>query len=359
MYGGAAIYWRSFSLLVMYSRRMLFLFLNKIFSYFFLLVSAHLFFFFYQSVLSNILSTSFEFFTLLGFHRRIQQTYKKETDHIRVHQSTRKHTSLIIHPMSRSNSPEAASPPPVPAAEESGAQSIARMDGNTNEALATSSKAPSTASTSGAGAAAAAAAAPDPSSSAVAAPDPSSSAAAAGPPGVGPGGVGFQLRSTNTSSVDDAALCNLIVNYLPPMMDELGAYQLFVQFGPIYSVKIIYDKDSGESRGYGFIRYACFFSATYAIVNLNRYEICGKKLKVAYANLTGARAALQTIKEANGHNGNGGFTERQMTIFHEIYCQQVAAAQYSGQHPHIINGSSGAGGGGGGGGGAPVSGDEH
>lgn len=117
------------------------------------------------------------------------------------------------------------------------------------------------------------------------------------------------------SSIDDTALCNLIVNYLPPMMDERAAAQLFSNFGPIVSVKIIYDKDSGESRGYGFIRFEFFFSATYAIVALNRYEIAGKTLKVAYANAAGARKALSELQA----HGVTDFTDLQKQVFLEYY----------------------------------------
>lgn len=125
----------------------------------------------------------------------------------------------------------------------------------------------------------------------------------------------------NSLMIDDSALCNLIVNYLPPLMNEVTAFQLFSQFGPINSVKIIYDKESGESRGYGFIRYECFFSATYAISCLNRYEIAGKKLKVAYANLPAARKALNYRKECD--SSAVGFSEHQKLVFHTLHYQQL------------------------------------
>nr|CCC94669.1 putative RNA-binding protein [Trypanosoma congolense IL3000] len=89
-------------------------------------------------------------------------------------------------------------------------------------------------------------------------------------------------------ATDAEPLRNLIVNYLPPMMDETQLFQLFAQFGPIESVKIIYDKVTRESRGYGFVKYTFFFSATYAVHWLNGYHIAGKRLKVAFANAEAA-----------------------------------------------------------------------
>lgn len=122
------------------------------------------------------------------------------------------------------------------------------------------------------------------------------------------------------SILDAPALCNLIVNYLPPLMDELSLFQLFSQFGPLMSIKIIYDRETGESKGYGFIRYECFFSATFALANLNRYEIGGKSLKLAYADRPAAEKSLEAIK--NLPPSQQGFTERQKRVFNELYYQQ-------------------------------------
>ncbi|KAG5502780.1 hypothetical protein JKF63_04548 [Porcisia hertigi] len=97
-------------------------------------------------------------------------------------------------------------------------------------------------------------------------------------------------------TVDPDALRNLIVNYLPPLMNEAQVYELFGQFGKIESVKIIYDKITAESRGYGFVKFYFFFSATYAISCLNRFEIGGKKLKVAYANALAAKEAYDALR---------------------------------------------------------------
>ncbi|CAJ1026309.1 RNA recognition motif. (a.k.a. RRM, RBD, or RNP domain), putative [Leishmania lindenbergi] len=97
---------------------------------------------------------------------------------------------------------------------------------------------------------------------------------------------------------DPDALRNLIVNYLPPLMNEEQVCELFGQFGRIESVKIIYDKITGESRGYGFVKYRFYFSATYAVSCLNRFEIGGKKLKVAYANVQAAKEAYDLLRRS-------------------------------------------------------------
>lgn len=135
-------------------------------------------------------------------------------------------------------------------------------------------------------------------------------------------------RSDEVTKILEApALCNLIVNYLPPLMDELALYRLFSQFGPLIRTKIIYDNETGESKGFGFVHFECFFSATFAHSQLNRYEIAGKILKVAYADRTAADKALKAIQALPP--SQQGFTERQKRVFAALRRQQQIAAQWA------------------------------
>jgi RNA recognition motif-containing protein len=79
-------------------------------------------------------------------------------------------------------------------------------------------------------------------------------------------------------------LRNLMVNYIPTTIDELQLRQLFEQYGPIETVKIVCDRETRQSRGYGFVKYRQAASAAMAIQELNGYPILNKRLKVALAN---------------------------------------------------------------------------
>lgn len=125
---------------------------------------------------------------------------------------------------------------------------------------------------------------------------------------------------------DPDALRNLIVNYLPPLMNEAQVYELFGQFGRIESVKIIYDKITGESRGYGFVKYQFFFSATYAVSCLNRFEIGGKKLKVAYANAPAAKEAYDMLR----HSAVALNVQQQQAMQSMYYHQMILAQEQQG-----------------------------
>ncbi|CCW63437.1 unnamed protein product [Phytomonas sp. EM1] len=130
------------------------------------------------------------------------------------------------------------------------------------------------------------------------------------------------IVDANSVNSDPEALCNLIVNYLPPLMDEAQLFQLFSQFGPIESIKVIYDRDTHESRGYGFVRFRFFFSATYAIHCLNRFQIGGKRLKVAYANVSAAQESYAALKETLTQ-----FTVEQRIALQTMYYNQTVMAQ--------------------------------
>jgi len=87
-------------------------------------------------------------------------------------------------------------------------------------------------------------------------------------------------------------LRNLMVNYIPTTIDEPQLRQIFEMYGPTESVKIVNDRETRTSKGYGFVKYRYAFSAAHAIQYLNGYPLLNKRLKVAYANQAEAQRAL-------------------------------------------------------------------
>ncbi|KAF4661195.1 hypothetical protein FOZ61_003462 [Perkinsus olseni] len=69
---------------------------------------------------------------------------------------------------------------------------------------------------------------------------------------------------------------NLIVNYLPTKMEEDALFAMFEPFGPIQSVKIVRERHTGSSMGFGFVNYRDNESARRAMGAVNGREIeCG------------------------------------------------------------------------------------
>lgn len=77
--------------------------------------------------------------------------------------------------------------------------------------------------------------------------------------------------------------CNLIVNYLPQSLKEHDFNNLFAKVGPLKSCKLMFDRQTGYSFGYGFVEYTSEEDALKAIDTFNGYQIEHKRLKVALA----------------------------------------------------------------------------
>ena len=74
---------------------------------------------------------------------------------------------------------------------------------------------------------------------------------------------------------------NLIINYLPQNMSDMELYSLFAECGSIQSAKIMRDKSSGYSFGYGFVQYEDPRAASAAIETLNGMQVApNKRIKV-------------------------------------------------------------------------------
>ncbi|HPZ06681.1 MAG TPA: RNA-binding protein [Candidatus Eremiobacteraeota bacterium] len=65
--------------------------------------------------------------------------------------------------------------------------------------------------------------------------------------------------------------------------DEDGLQELFTKYGTVEKVNIITDRDSGRSKGFGFVEMAEEEQAKEAIDKLNGYEFGGRQLKVSEA----------------------------------------------------------------------------
>jgi len=73
---------------------------------------------------------------------------------------------------------------------------------------------------------------------------------------------------------------NIYVGNLALNVNEGDLQQTFGAFGEVASAKIIKDKDSGESRGFGFVGMPAGAEAQSAIKGLDGKELKGLMLKV-------------------------------------------------------------------------------
>lgn len=72
----------------------------------------------------------------------------------------------------------------------------------------------------------------------------------------------------------------LFIGNIPWKLSENELRDLFEQHGDVASCKIIMDRDTGRSKGFGFVEYSEAADADSATDSLNGYEVEGKKLVV-------------------------------------------------------------------------------
>jgi RNA recognition motif-containing protein len=107
---------------------------------------------------------------------------------------------------------------------------------------------------------------------------------------------------------------NLFVAKLSPSITGEELQELFSQYGEVASAKVIFDKETGNSKGYGFVEMPNTDEAKSAIDALNESEIDGKQIVVKEANdrVEKPRRDFQRsggFKPRSG-GGGGGFQRR-------------------------------------------------
>ncbi|XP_059155254.1 ELAV-like protein 2 [Physella acuta] len=94
--------------------------------------------------------------------------------------------------------------------------------------------------------------------------------------------------------IDDSSSTNLIINYLPQTLSDDEFRSMFLSVGPIKSSKIVRDKATGYSYGFGFVDFQHAADAQRAIETLSGLQLQNKRIKVALA-----RPGGDQIKGAN------------------------------------------------------------
>ncbi len=105
---------------------------------------------------------------------------------------------------------------------------------------------------------------------------------------------------------------NIYVGNLPYASTEDEVKVLFEQYGPVSSVKIIMDKLTGQSRGFGFVEMEHKEDSDTAIESLNNADFQGKRLRVSKARDPERRPRFGDRNDRGGDRGgdHGGYRRR-------------------------------------------------
>ena len=96
---------------------------------------------------------------------------------------------------------------------------------------------------------------------------------------------------------------NIYVGNMNFNLKNEDLFNLFSQFGTVSTAKIIMDRESGRSKGFGFVEMDDEEEGRKAIASLNESEVMGRKLIVNEARPNDRQGG-------GGQGGGGGFRRR-------------------------------------------------
>ena len=99
---------------------------------------------------------------------------------------------------------------------------------------------------------------------------------------------------------------NIFVGSLPFKIQEADLRELFEAYGDVNSVKIINDRETGRSKGFGFVEMADAEAGKKAIADLNGSEVSGRNIVVNQAEEKKPRENRSF--GGGGGGGRGGYS---------------------------------------------------
>lgn len=82
--------------------------------------------------------------------------------------------------------------------------------------------------------------------------------------------------------------------------------EIFAEAGVVESATVVTDRDTGQSRGFGFVEMATPEAADAAVKKFNGQQVDGRTLKVEPANAGGAGGGRSGGGYRSGGRGGGG-----------------------------------------------------
>lgn len=98
----------------------------------------------------------------------------------------------------------------------------------------------------------------------------------------------------------------IYVGNLPYSTDDAALADQFSQFGTVESARIITDRETGRSKGFGFVEMASDDEAEQAISKLNGAQLDGRQITVSEARPQAPRSGGGGGGFRGGRGGGGG-----------------------------------------------------
>jgi len=104
-------------------------------------------------------------------------------------------------------------------------------------------------------------------------------------------------------------MTNLYVGNLSYQTTDSDLSTAFSEFGPVEKASVVRDRDSGQSRGFGFVEMSNASDAARAINALNGQDLNGRALNINEARPR--ESGGQQNRPRNGGGGGGGGRRRE------------------------------------------------
>lgn len=98
----------------------------------------------------------------------------------------------------------------------------------------------------------------------------------------------------------------LFVGSLPYSVTDDDLADLFKEFGEVASAKVIFDRETNRSKGFGFVEFEDDAAAKQAVDALNNKEIQGRTIVVNEARPQEARPPRRDFGDRDNRGGGGG-----------------------------------------------------
>ncbi|CAM0877140.1 unnamed protein product [Alopecurus aequalis] len=89
--------------------------------------------------------------------------------------------------------------------------------------------------------------------------------------------------------------------------DEQSLGDAFANYGQVVEAKVITDRETGRSRGFGFVTYTSAEEAGAAITGMDGKDLQGRVVRVSYAHDRGTRAGGYGAPQGGGYNDGGNY----------------------------------------------------
>lgn len=100
---------------------------------------------------------------------------------------------------------------------------------------------------------------------------------------------------------------DIYVGNLPYSATEEDVTDLFAAYGPVERVKIITDRDTGQSKGFAFVTLGDQSQLNAAIEGLNEQDFQGRALRVNASEPREPRSGGGGYGGGGGNRGGGGY----------------------------------------------------